>query len=56
MANSRFSVSDKQTVHYNNDMIVYHDDINNVTCYVYHGGNGNAMCCIPDHQLKEPKV
>jgi hypothetical protein len=48
----QFRLICKQLVEFNNDMLVYHDDINNVTCYVYHGGTGVAMSCIPDKQLE----
>ena len=51
----RFTLLAAQDVISGNGMEVYHDDVNNVTCYVYHGAYGNAMTSIPDWQITAPK-
>ena len=50
----RFTLLCKREINKINVWYIWHDDVANVTCYVYHTGSDVAMQCIPDHQLKEP--
>ena len=33
------------------DMYKTHDNKDNVTCWIYRGGQGGGISCIPDHML-----
>jgi outer membrane murein-binding lipoprotein Lpp len=47
-------LSTQQDVH-GNTIDVYHDDISNVSSYIYHSAYGTAMTSFPDWQLKDQK-
>ena len=33
-------------------VIVYHDDLRNVTCWIYDGYNAGGMVCMTDRQIE----